>query len=294
MQLEELLPAEWELTPVYPWQLEIADDLTLALSKDEGKHLMWANTVAALDLFSLANPLGWTAGMTREEKFVALQVHFAAQLAEYVETLRQETLSGVRDPVGNFQKRVQGSMRRHYYDAYVLGRQQSDPYWGGFDAAELEKVRGLVTEEYSFLREFCRQLRAVVKEGQALPGNIDWRTNLYGQSLRRAYQMGIADGAREGDSITISAGPVSTDHCAECPPRWGTYSVQQYEAMGGPPQNWCEGISNCKCIVKVQHQMPPELRHILDLVKTLGELEAVRLPLPLARWRGPEQPDLHV
>ncbi len=286
MILEQMLEAPLELVEAQAWQVELANDEERALSDDPAVHLPWANAVVALDLFTLASPMGWKTGQTYDERFYALQAHFQNALADAVSTLRAEAEGGVRDPVGNFRKRVQAAMRRHYYDAYALGRKQSDPYWGGFDAGNLEAVRGLIETEYAYLRGFCENLRGLLAEGKPLPGTIEVRASMYGASLRNAYQLGIVDGALQGDTISITAGPVKEEHCSICPARWGVYSREQYEALGPPPSNWCEGLSNCKCIVTVQHQVPPEMRQVLDLVKTLGEMEKFQLPQFMERWRG--------
>jgi hypothetical protein len=290
MILEQMQAVPLELVEAQAWQLELANDMERALSDDAVVHLPWANAVVAVDLFTLASPIGWKTGQTADERFYALQAHFQGVIADAVATLRAEVGSGVRDPVGNFRKRVQAGMRRHYYDAYALGRQQSDPYWSGFDAGNLEAVRGLIETEYGYLRSFCENLRALLAGGQPLPGTIEVRASMYGASLRNAYQMGIADGARQGDTISITAGPVKEAHCSTCPSRWGVYSRAQYEALGPPPTNWCEGISNCKCIVTVHHQIAPDVRYTMDLVKTLGELERFRVPGFMEGWRGCQLP----
>jgi len=301
--LADLTSLAWDPVPAFPWQSEIVDSLELALElalgedaapdrhieiviKDaQAKELLWANTVVAVDLFTLASPMGWKTGQTSDERFWELVAHFQSVLADAVATLQDEWgKSG--DPVGSFRKRVQAAMKRHYYDAYALGRQQSDPYWGGFGSGELGAVRGLIETEYEYLRGFCAELRDLLAQKKDLPGSLETRTGLYGASLRNAYDMGITDGAQPEDTISIRAGPVKEAHCSTCPPRWGTYSLAQYEALGPPPSQWCEGYGNCKCIVTVQHAISPAIRHVLDMVRTLGELLDVQLPRFMEKWRG--------
>jgi len=288
MRLGQMAPAEWELTPAYDWQMDIL--FSAAATPRSSRHLAWANVAVAVDLFSLASPLGWTSEMTHEERFYALQDHFKDQLLDALNVFRAEVDAGNAQAVNNFRKRIQGAMRRHYYDAYALGRQQVDPYWKGFTQADLGRVRGWVDREYGYLRGWTAQLRDIIASGKPLPGGLEYRSSLYGNSLRNAYLTGMADGAHEDDSVTIMAGPVKTVHCAVCPDKWGTYTLEEYNALGGPPPMWCEGLSNCKCIVHVNLAMDPALRQVLDLVKTLGDVEDAELPLPLALWRRERPP----
>ena len=290
LSIAQLMPADYKLTEGHMWQVQLARDEKAATPRSR-HHLAWANACVVLDIFSLGSPLGWTSAQSYEERFEIIREHFRRQLLDALEIFRREVAAGdVRDPVGNFRKRVQGAMRRHYYDAYAMGRTQSDPYWRGFDWHDLDKVRAWIEREYEYLRGWMRQLRDLLKAGQTLPGNLDYRASLYGNSLRNSYLSGIVDGAHEEDSVTILEGIVKTEHCKVCPDYWGTYTLAEYEALGGPPPMWCEGLTNCKCIVQVNHAMDPDLRYIVDMVKTLGDVETAELPLPLAFWRQENRP----
>jgi hypothetical protein len=294
------LGALLDLSQVYPWQSELLE--SGAANPRSKLHPAWASTRAAVDLFTLATPLRWTAGMDAEERFLALQQHMQELLADAVQILKQEVAQGlVKDPVGNWRKRVQGIMRQHYYDGYALGRTQTDPYWSGFTRADLKKVRALIEEEYGYLRKFAAQLRSQVRIGEELTARVDYRMSLYGNSLRNSFQTGETDGAHPQDTVEISPGPVKTQHCAVCPDYWGEYTPEEYESLGGPPPKWCEGMWNCKCVVTIHHWIDPHIRHFLEMAGVidleevdrtfpLGDLASWQASPPLALWRGPELP----
>lgn len=138
--------------------------------------------------------------------------------------------------------------------AYVAGKQQDATEEEAADIAatalavwEIAMIVSLVAENFDYFKRFAR----VLAEEGAEYTRAEWRTSLYAKYLRRFYLMGITNSADPYlDLIKIEHG-TSENPCGECPPRWGTYTVEEYQDMNGPPPNWCEGFDNCTCIVSV-------------------------------------------
>jgi len=113
-----------------------------------------------------------------------------------------------------------------------------------FTLAELQRIENLIKENNAFFREFTETLTEL---GQDYEGRASWRLGLYSKVLRRFFLMGVTAMAEAGDMIEIVEGAVQTEHCEECPPRYGTYTVEEYNELGGPPPNWCSGHDACVC-----------------------------------------------
>jgi hypothetical protein len=172
--------------------------------------------------------------------------------------------------IESFAKRVRGSVNRSYYLAYQFGRETTNPFWTGFAQSDLDAVQGLIEGEYEFLRGFTADLREQVRAKQPLTGKLEWRADLYGKSLTKAYQLGLAAGEDPTDTITIMPGSNSKTHCPVCPTHWGTWTRQQYEAFvpAMPPANRCLGKGNCHCIM---HQRPGRLPTIDEMARAVAE-----------------------
>ena len=113
---------------------------------------------------------------------------------------------------------------------------------------ELAEIDNLISDNVMRFRKFAEQLAA---DGLDYETKVTWRTQLYAHYLRRFFLMGITAMANPlTDLIRVEQGP-SIEPCGVCPSRWGDYTVEEYEALEGPPPNWCEGWDNCKCGVTI-------------------------------------------
>ena len=213
----------------------------------------------------LADPT-WRKGGTPAERFALLQEQMRADIQDATVKLREGLTDANPDNdwiiIESFAKRVRGSINRSYYLAYQFGRETTNPFWLGFTQKDLDAVRGLIEQEYEYLRGFTADLRARVRAGEPLTGRLEWRADLYGKSLTKAYQMGLAAGEDPQDLITIAPGPNHDTHCAVCPTHWGTWTREQYNAFDPPmpPANRCEGHGNCHCVVSLRPATLPTIR----------------------------------
>lgn len=212
----------------------------------------------------------WRAGGNPEERFDLLQEHMRDEIAAAVSILREALADA--DPsndwimIESFAKRVRGSINRHYYTAYQLGREHSNPFWFGFRQEDMDAVRELIESEYAYLRGFTSDLRERVRAGDALTGRLEWRADLYGKSLTRAYQLGCMAGETKDDIIEILPGKPKTDHCRVCPTRWGRYTRREFNdrfGEGTTPADWCEGRSNCHCRTRTIPGRLPTIQEIM-------------------------------
>lgn len=191
----------------------------------------------------------WLKYRDPDERYDAMEGSFINEMKGHMETLRRELGAGKAAALPSFRKRTQGTMRRHYYDAYSTGRNKSGG--AGLREEDLDKVKGIMQEEYNYLRGFVADLKSRWDEKESIDG-LDFRASLYGKSLRKSFNAGILSEAQAGDTVTISAGSVKTEHCEVCPPKWGSYTLEEYDSIGGDPVSWCEGANRCRCFVSVE------------------------------------------
>lgn len=227
----------------------------------------------------LADPT-WRRGGTPAERFALLQEQMQADIHDATAKLREGLFDA--DPtndwivIESFAKRVRGGINRSYYLAYQFGREATNPFWFGFTEQDIAAVRGLVEGEYEYLRGFTADLREQVRRGEVLSSRLEWRADLYGKSLTRAYQMGLSAGEDPNDTITILPGNNKGTHCKVCPTHWGTWTRQQYETGFSPPMppaNRCEGHGNCHCIIQQRQGRLPTVEEMARGIAAMIERE---------------------
>lgn len=250
--------------------LELSTRLIPAVALDWGDL---ADRLSPAEFVSivLADPT-WRRGGTPAERFTLLQEQMRTEILDATGKLRED-LSRVdagttKDwiAVESFAKRIRGSINRSYYLAYQFGRETTNPAWPGFTQQDLTAVRTVIESEYEFLRGFTADLRAQLRRGDPLTGRLEWRADLYGKSLTKAFQMGLAAGDNPQDLIIITPGPNHDTHCQVCPTHWGTWTREQYDRFDPPmpPANRCEGMGNCHCGMT---QRPAVLPTVADVAR---------------------------
>ena len=148
------------------------------------------------------------------------------------------------------------SLQRAATRAYVAGKQRdASTKDDAFDIASAALTLAEIALIYSYVNEntdhFIGFSRDLIEYGIDYAKRGFWRAGQYVKYLRRFFLLGVTEMADPvTDLIRLSHGG-SEEPCVECPPRWGTYTVDEYRAMGGPPPNWCVGWDNCTCHVEV-------------------------------------------
>jgi hypothetical protein len=198
-------------------------------------------------LLALQSP--WRGITDPDKRYGSMETSFVKEMKSHLETLRSELGEGKSTATQSFGQRARGTMRRHHYEAYRTGRNKSGH--AGLRENDLAAAKKILAGEYSYLRGFAADLRAKWDKDGNIDGT-DYRASMYGTSLRRAFNAGITSELADDDVIVISEGAVETEHCAECPPRWGSYTPAEFADIGGNPVDWCEGFTRCKCIVSVE------------------------------------------
>jgi hypothetical protein len=166
-----------------------------------------------------------------------------------------------QDPVlaaALFQQKYNVAIERAGSRSYMAGKQRDAEDEDdaiaiallGFTVADFNEIRRLIADNQEFFNGFAQTL---AEEGEDYSGRAAWRTSLYDSYLRRFLLAGVGSMADpETDLIEILEGVVETHHCDVCPPKWNKlYTFAEYEALGPPPPNWCEGFDLCKCDVIV-------------------------------------------
>jgi len=153
-------------------------------------------------------------------------------------------------------RRYSDCLQRAANRAFIAGKQRdaaSEEEANSFvfvtlTLAELGLISAYLEENRVYFIRFASDL---IEYGIDYAKRGFWRAGQYVKYLRRFFLLGVTARADPvTDLIRISHGESATP-CSECPPRWGTYTVDEYSAMGGPPPNWCEGWDNCTCHVEV-------------------------------------------
>jgi len=148
------------------------------------------------------------------------------------------------------------SLKRASARAFVVGKQDdaSDLVAAlaiaalAFTVVELAQIDEEVTRDQDFFKGFIEKLK---EEGPEY-GRATWRVGLYSEFPRKLYNMGVvASMNEEEDLIEILYGG-SENPCSECPSRWGVWTFEEYNRMGGPSQNWCLGHQNCHCLTRIK------------------------------------------
>lgn len=233
-----------------------------ALEDVEGAESLWG-AVAVANAICLFDIPAW-GGRSAEERFQILCDLFLADIDTATERLREALEAKNPQAVNSFRKRMQNAIKRYAYRAFEQGALQTNPRWAGFTEENIGLVQEVIQEEYEYLRGFISRVRARLDEEAPMGDRLEWNARLYANSLRKSFHAGVVSQGTEEDTVTVMRGNPRDTSCDACPPRWGIYTMREYLALQPPPppSNWCEGRSNCHCIVEVQKgkgliPMPP-------------------------------------
>jgi len=181
---------------------------------------------------------------------------YKKELSSALEICLAEIEEDVELALANFEINYVNSLKRASTRAFVAGKQDDTESLAvalaiaalAFTVMELATIEEVVKQDRDYFQGFIEKLRELGSEY----GRAGWRTDLYSQIPLKIYNMGvIASMDPEVDLVNIAYGG-SENPCEVCPTRWGTYTFETYNKMGGPPANWCLGFNNCHCVVKIK------------------------------------------
>lgn len=199
-------------------------------------------------------------GVWGQELYDLAYEQYYHELMLGLDTWESEVEETPREAAKHFQWLFEAALLRAASRVYIAGKQDAAAEdedearaiaLAGLTIADISIINQMIAEAYRFFRGYARRL---AEEGIDYLNNTEWRTNMYARYLRRFFLQGkISTVNPREDLIEIVEGVVRTEHCSVCPPRWGKWTLEEYNAFdpSGPPPNWCEGFDNCACSLRI-------------------------------------------
>ena len=183
-------------------------------------------------------------------------LQYRNELASALEICLYEMEEDEEAALSAFEASYTNSLKRASARAFVAGKQDDAKDLVAalaiaalaFTVVELAQIDEEVTRDQDYFKGFIEKLK---EEGPEY-GRAAARTDLYSKLPRKLYNMGVvASMDPEVDMVEILYGG-SENPCSECPSRWGVWTFEEYNRMGGPSQNWCLGHNNCHCLTRIK------------------------------------------